>query len=146
MNRSLINRNKSLSNSRIYSDTVSLNLYKMPSNNFDDSRSVCIRNNKRNSNENLKTSKLTSSRILRNLSISQKNNSINKTQNKTLFRRTKSQPNLTQSLVKPPKQALKPVNSIQQKPACKQGLISNNKSNLNKIQNTSNIQKKMSNT
>ena len=143
MYRSSINK-KNLSNSRIYSDTVSLNLYNRPSNNnFDDTRSVCIKNNsfsRKNSNENLR---LSNSRILSNLSISQtrsKNNSISKTQNKTMntLKKSRSQTNLSQSLVKPPlKQVSKPVNSklvnnTQQKPVFKQ----NNQRCLTSSKNT----------
>lgn len=149
MNRTLTSKNKSLSNSRIYSDTVSLNLYNKPSNNFDDVRSVCIKNNSlRKTNNDSFKSKFSNSRLLNNLSISQKRNEfISKNQNKSTsnLKRSNTQTNLTQSLIKPPtKQVYKPVNSnvikrnqqIQQKPIPKQ-----NYNSTTITRNTSNIQK-----
>ena len=136
MNRSSINK-KNLSNSRIYSDTVSLNLYNRPSNNnFDDTRSVCV---KKRNNESLKSSRLSNSRILSNLTITKKNDTV-KPQNKpnSTLKRTRSLSNLSQSLTKPPlKQVSKPVNSkpvinTQQKPVS----IQNNQKSLTFSKNT----------
>ena len=123
MNRSSINKNKNLSSSQIYSDTVSLNLYNRPSNKYvDDTRSVCVRGSSKRSSNNLSSSKISNSRLLNNLSLSQ-SKSISNTQQRSNLRKTRLQSNLSQSLTKPPiKQVSKPNNTIkpQQKQPIKQ--------------------------
>lgn len=132
MNRSSINKNKNLSSSQIYSDTVSLNLYNRPSNKYiDDTRSVCIKSNlKRSSNNNLSSSKLSNSRLLNNLSVSQSKTISNIQKSRSNLRKTKSQINLSQSLTKPSiKQISKPNNTI--KPQQKQSIKQLNSTNNN---------------
>jgi len=149
MNRTLTSKNKSLSNSRIYSDTVSLNLYNKPSNSFDDTRSICIKNNSlRKTNNDSFKSKFSNSRLLNNLSISQKRNEfINKNQNKSTsnLKRSNTQTNLTQSLIKPStKQVYKPVNSNvikRNQQLQKKSIPKQNYNPTTIIRNTNNIQK-----
>jgi len=122
MNRTSINKNKNLSSSQIYSDTVSLNLYNRPSNKYvDDTRSVCVRSSSKRSSNNLSSSKISNSRLLNNLSLSQSKS--NTQQPRSNLIKTRLQTNLSQSLTKPPiKQVSKSNNTIkpQQKQPIKQ--------------------------
>lgn len=125
MNRSSINKNKKLLNNRIYSDTVSLNLYNKPSiKNNDDTRSISIRSyNRKNSfnEQNIsktQPTKLSNSRILNHLSSSQSKLKSNNTESRLNKKGNIQTKKLQQSLVKPViKQTPKPPQKIVSKPS-----------------------------